>query len=90
MLQNLYGKITLDEISKRVFYSKTYINKIFKKHMGTTIINYYQMLKIGESKKLLKKGYNVAEVAEKLQFDTPNYFGKVFKKFVSISPSKFI
>ncbi len=89
LIQNLYGKITLDEISKRIFYSKTYINKIFKKHMSTTIMNYYLTLKINESKKLLKKGYSVTEIANKLQFDTPNYFGKVFKKIIGVSPSKY-
>ena len=89
LAQNVYDKITLDEISKRTFYSKTYINKIFKQIMGKTVMDYYVALKIEESKKLLSQGYSVATVSDKLQFDTPNYFSKVFKSKVGILPSKY-
>lgn len=89
LVQNVYGKITLDEISKKTFYSKTYLNKIFKKVMGSTVMDYYVALKIEESKKLLDKGCNIAAVSDKLQFDTPNYFSKVFKSKVGILPSKY-
>ena len=84
--QNLFGKISLDEISARTFYSKTYINKLFKRSMGSTIIDYYLDLKIEESKKLLRSGLRVSKISEKLNFDTPNYFTKVFRKKVGYSP----
>ena len=53
--ENIYGKITVDEICKKLNYSKTYISKIFKKICHQTIIEYYTELKIKEAKILLKK-----------------------------------
>lgn len=87
--QNVFLKITLDEISSRVFYSKTYINKLFRKITGTTIMDYYINLKIKESIKMLKNGHSITSVASKLNFDTPNYFSKVFKNKLGYSPSKY-
>ncbi|MBR2499172.1 MAG: AraC family transcriptional regulator [Clostridia bacterium] len=87
--QNIFGKITLDEISERVFFSKTYINKIFKKITGTTIMDYYIDLKIKESIKMLKNGHSITDTALKLNFDTPNYFSKVFKNKLGMLPSSY-
>ena len=87
--QNIFGKISLDEISARTFYSKTYINKLFKKSIGSTIIDYYLDLKIEESKKMLLSGIRVTKISEKLNFDSPNYFTKVFRKKVGCSPTNY-
>lgn len=86
---NIYGRISLSEICKKTFYSNTYINGIFKKHKNTTVMQYYIFLKIEECKKLLKKGYNVSEISDKLCFDSPNYFGKIFKKQTGFTPSAY-
>ena len=44
-------------------------------------MQYYIALKTEESKKLLKKGYTIAEISDKLCFNDPNYFIKVFRNF---------
>ena len=86
---NLYGNVTLEQISKKTFYSKTYLNNIFKKNTSKTIIQYFLHLKIKEAKKLLRKGLCVSAVSNMLDFDNPNYFSKVFKKHVNITPSQY-
>ena len=87
--ENVYGNISLNEICKKLYYSNTYLNNIFKKHKKSTIMRYYTALKIDESKKLFKKGYNVSEISDKLCFDNSNYFGKTFKKYTGLTPSAF-
>lgn len=86
---NVYGNISLDEISKKTYYSKTYLNNIFKKNFRSSIMHYYVTLKIKEGKKLLKDGLTVTEASDKLSFDSPNYFSKVFKKYTGITPSQY-
>lgn len=86
---NVYGKITLEDICKKTYYSKTYLNNIFKKQLNKSIMQYYAQLKIDESKKLLKDGIPITEISDKLYFDTPNYFSKVFKKHTNHTPSQF-
>ena len=87
--ENIYGKISLTEICRKTFYSNTYLNAIFRKFRKTTIMRYYNLLKIEESKKLLKQGLPIAEISDKLYFDNPNYFGKTFKSVTGLTPSQF-
>ena len=86
---NLYNKITLEEIAKSTFYSKAYINKIFKKNMGKPIMQYYAYLKVEESKKLILENRNIKSIATLLCFNSPNYFSKVFFKLVGKTPSQY-
>ena len=87
--ENLYAKISLGDLEKRLFYSKTYLNNIFKKHKGSTIIHTYIDLKIKESIKLLEKQTSVAKIADLLYFESPNYFSKVFKKHTGFTPAEY-
>ncbi len=86
---NLYSKISLDEISRELHFSKAYLNKLFKKNKGAPIMQYYMHIKIKEAKKLLRDNLSVAEVSEKMSFDEPTYFTKVFKKITGITPSEY-
>lgn len=87
--ENLYGHISLNEISEKTFYSKTYINNIFKKNLGFSIMQYYNRMKIQEAKKLLRENLSAATVSDLLQFESPNYFTKVFKKFTGLTPTQY-
>ena len=90
MLKNsLYTRLTLEEISQQTYYSKTILNQIFKKNMGIPIMQYYNGLKIEEAKKLLRKNYSSAEIANLLMFESATYFTKVFKKYVGMPPSAY-
>ncbi len=55
------------------------------------MIEYFTYLKIEKSKELLReKNNSIKEIAEKLSFDTPNYFSKTFKKYTKITPSEYV
>ena len=87
--ENLYSKISLDVISKELYFSKAYLNKLFKKNKGVPIMQYYVRMKIKEAKKLLRDGFSIATVSEKLNFDEATYFTKVFKKVTGLTPSEY-
>ncbi|MBQ8657616.1 MAG: AraC family transcriptional regulator [Clostridia bacterium] len=87
--ENVYDRIDLDYIAKKTFYSKTYINNIFKKNIGQSIMQYYTLLKMEEAKRLLKQGATVSAISDKLHFDSPNYFTKAFKKHTGTTPSQY-
>lgn len=86
--ENIYSSVTIEQISKSVNYSRTYISTLFKKHRKTSIINYYNSLKIKKAKKLLCEK-SVSEVSLLLGFNNPYYFSRVFKKYEGISPSEY-
>ncbi len=85
----LYSRVTLTDVSNRMFYSKTYLNSIFKELKGVTIMQYYQELKVEEAKRLLRKKESVTAVSEKLSFDSPQYFAKVFKQRAGMTPKEY-
>ena len=87
--KHLYSRITLEEISRQMYYSKTYLNNIFKKNVGFSIMQYYNELKIKEAKKMLRENVSPAAISNKLEFESPSYFTKVFKKHTDMTPSEY-
>lgn len=87
--KSIYSKITLSDICNQMFYSKTYLNAVFKEIKGVTIMQYYYELKINEAKTLLDKNENIASISEKLCFESPQYFTKAFKAKVGKTPTKY-
>jgi len=85
----IYSDISLDEISQQTFYSKTFLCSIFKKNTGMSIMKYYNMLKIQEAKKLLRKSIPVTAIANQLNFESATYFTKVFKKYTQMTPTAY-
>lgn len=88
--ENIYDRISVDEICRKLNYSKTYISKIFNKHCGCTIIDYYTNLKIKEAKKLIRQGgLSFSEISDMLKFNNPHYFSRVFKKTTNMTPREY-
>lgn len=87
--EHIYGTITLDQICENTFYSKTFLNTIFKKSTGMPIIKYYNYLKIQEAKRMIRKGDSIAAVSAKLDFESTTYFTKVFKRYTNMTPSEY-
>ncbi|MEE1043828.1 MAG: AraC family transcriptional regulator [Clostridia bacterium] len=87
---NIYGKITVDEICQKLNYSKTYISKIFNEICNCTIIEYYTNLKIKEAKLLMRKNnHNITQISDMLCFNNPHYFSRVFKKITNMTPKEY-
>ena len=87
---NVYSKLSIDTIASKISYSKAYVFKQFKKATGKSVMEYFTELKIKKAKELIRDGeLSIKEISEKLSFDTPNYFTKVFKKTCNITPSEY-
>ncbi len=83
-----YEKFSLDRVGKNLSYSKSYLCRQFKRVTGVTIIYYFYSLKVEEAKKMLMHdGHSIEETSVILNFDSVQYFSKVFKKYCGLSPS---
>ena len=90
LTERLYSNVDLDTVAKELFFSKTYIKTVFKKHMGISIIQYYILLKIEESKKLISQNkYTCTEIAYMLGFNSVHYFSRLFKAHTQMTPSEY-
>lgn len=87
---NLYGRLSISDISKSISYSKAYVFRQFKTATGKSIIEYFTDLKISVAKELLKENtLTIKEISDKLSFDSPNYFTKTFKKTTGLTPTAY-
>ena len=85
--ENVYGNISIDYVCEKTSYSKAYLFRIFKLKTGKTIMAYFIELKIDIAKQLLRENeLSVKEIADKLSFNSPNYFTKTFKRIVKLTP----
>ena len=88
--ENIYKKITVEQICEKLNYSRTYLSKIFKASTGYTILEYILMRKVREAKHLIREGkYNFTQISDMLMFDNPHYFSTVFKRMTNITPSEY-
>ncbi len=82
--------VDLESISKELYFSKTYIKAVFKKYTGTSIIKYYNKLKIDEAKRLISlKEHTLTEITYMLGFKSVHYFSRLFKMVTDMTPSEY-
>lgn len=87
---NTDKKITLDELSKFFFISRTQIYRLFMKEYGTAPMQYMLTKKIETAKNMLKdKNTKISEIANALCFTDAKHFTKTFKKLTGMLPSEY-
>ena len=87
MRAHLYEGLSVEQLCEGIAYSRSYIFKEFRSATGHSIADYYNMLRIDEAKRLIReRDLSFAEIADRLSFDSPNYFSKTFKRYVGITP----
>jgi len=88
--ENISGSLSMDDIAKRLSYTKSYLCRQFKSVTGETVMAYFTKLKIKAAKKMLREsGMSIAEISQSLAFDTPNYFTKTFKRVTGYTPMQY-
>jgi len=90
-IDNHYSsKISLQSLGDEFLLSRGYISALFKKELNTTFSNYLNDIRINHAKKLLKTShYRVYEVGNLCGYPDNQYFTKVFKKHVGITPTTY-
>lgn len=86
----VYSYVTIDELCKQLGYSRGHICNHFKRDTGKTVNAYFQLLKIGEAKRLiLETSQDLNSISEVLGYNNPQYFSKVFRKLTGHTPGHF-
>ncbi len=89
--KHIRSTVTLDEICAQLCFSKTYIKALFKKRTGTSIIQYFNAMKIARAKRLISEGgLTFTEIAAECGFSSVHYFSRLFKTQTGMSPSGYM
>ncbi len=87
---NYSQKLTLDEVARQAFMSPSYFSNCFHQRMGVTFSEYVSLIRMEKAKELLREpGMKIYEVAEKSGYEDFRHFGKMFKKYVDVSPAQY-
>jgi len=87
---NYMNKITLELLESVIHLNKTYICHCFKKEYGLSFKKYLDEVRLSHAKQLLLESHMpVYSISESVGFASQNYFTKVFKGKVGISPLKY-
>ena len=90
MYQNVYKKLTLDEIALFVNMSSTQFRMQFKREIGRSVIDYFNDIKIEQAKILIREDlYSLGEIALKLDYCSESYFSRQFKQKTGMTPSEY-
>ena len=84
---NLYKRITMDEISSIFYFNKDYLMRIFKKELDITIMDYINKRRIYNSLDLLKHSDDlVIKIALNSGYSSLEYYSETFTKVLGVSP----
>lgn len=80
----------IEEYAQQCGVDRSYFYKEFKIWSGVSPNQYRNTLRITAAKNLLTHtNLSVGEIAQKIGFDDPYYFSRLFKKEVGISPARY-
>lgn len=89
MRSALYENLTMQEIASRNAISLTTMKELFRKYAGIGPKHYYAEMRGIEALKLLEEGMDIVEIAEKMNYSSPNYFSVSFKNQFGAPPGQY-
>lgn len=88
--ENYMHRLTLASISANVNLSSSYLCRVFKSEVGTSITSYLNNLRIRKAATLIKEqDLSLKEISAMVGIDDQLYFSRLFKKCMGISPSEY-
>ncbi|OWR32564.1 AraC family transcriptional regulator [Saccharibacillus sp. O23] len=82
--------VTLDQLAECCGINKHYLCRLFQRFEQTSPLSYLKDRRIEAALTMLRTTeLPIADVGRKCGFDSPSYFGKVFRQYMSMSPTEY-
>ena len=87
---NVAEPLTLKSLAAMCFISPAYLSALFKQETGSTLIDYINTQRVNRAAQLLvQNNHTIAAVAEEVGILDVNYFTKIFKKTLGVTPTRY-
>ncbi len=88
--QRITQPVTLEDLARRSGFSAQHLNRIFRRALGVTPLQYLARARMEQAARLLRDGrLTVRAIARNLGFDDPYYFSRVFTQHYGHSPARY-
>jgi len=88
--EHLQEHLTLREIAEHLHMNASYFSVLFKEQLGLTFTEYLTRRRVQRAKEILSgTRLSIAEIAEKVGYQTDKYFVKVFRSIEGVSPGQY-
>ena len=83
-------EINMDDLCRMAYMSKSSFYRLFTNELGTTPNQLILQERITRAKSLIRAGnLSMKEIAFEVGFSDPNYFTRIFKKLVGVTPGDY-
>lgn len=87
---NMAEPLMLKSLAAMCFISPSYLSALFKQETGSTLIDYINTQRVNRAAQLLvQNNHTIAAVAEEVGILDVNYFTKIFKKTLGVTPTRY-
>jgi len=84
------SSLSQEDVSDHIGISKYHLSRLFSKHLEQGFAEYLNQVRVKKAKELLvETRLSVIEISFLVGFNSPQNFGRVFKKFVGTTPKEF-
>lgn len=87
--RNLHQKLSIESIAKLAYVSKSNFFKMFRDELGISPNDFILQERINKAKELLAYQNSIKETAFQTGFSDTNYFTRVFKQLVGVTPKNY-
>ena len=83
-------QFSLDDVAHHIGTNRYTLCKQYKQLTGTTVVSHLLKIRISKAKEMLPGSHlRTQEIAQLCGFESPSYFGKIFKEQVGMTPGEY-
>jgi two-component system response regulator YesN len=85
---NYNHQLQLTTVAEECSVTGSYLSRLFTEHLDTKFIDYLNRYRVNQAVLLLRdKNISIKEASFMVGYQNPNYFSRIFRKIMGISPS---
>ena len=82
--------LSVEDIAMYFSISTSHLSRIFKEHVGITLVEYLNVRRVEESQYYLRHtNKSISDISEQFHFCNQSYYTRIFKKYVDVTPKHF-
>ena len=88
--QHYMEELHLSDCARALATSESNVTRLFKKYLNTNFTAYYNQVRIDKARALLACGHPIKEVASMVGYNNLNYFYRIFKAQLGVTPKEYL